>query len=68
MHNNMKQIALYRGHTRQIFALSLELWNFPEYARIRSEGWRYRSNPLKISAIGLKFSMMTHTTLERVAT
>ena len=45
-------------------------WSF-EISRIgwtRSEGRLYRSNDLKIPAIGLKFSGMVHSTMKQIAT
>ena len=44
-------------------------WNFEIFHEVwtRSEGQPYRSNPLRVSAIGLKFSGMMHNTMKQIA-
>ena len=41
-------------------------WNF-EIFHDRSEGWCHRSNSLKISAIGLKFDGIMHSSMKQIA-
>ena len=40
-------------------------WNF-EIFHDRSEGWCHHSNSLKISAIGLKFDGIMHSTMKQI--
>ena len=67
MHSTVEQIANWNGHARPILACSMELLNFPWWAYLtRSEGWRYRSDSWKISAISLKFDGMMHSNMKQI--
>ena len=46
------------------FARSMKLWNSPWWTWIRSERLRYHS--LRVSAIGLKFSRMMHSSMKQI--
>ena len=69
MHSSMKQIAIENGYAGLIFACSTE--NFEIFCDrlfwlTRSEGWRYRSNPLRISGTSPQFGGMMHTNKKQI--
>ena len=61
----MKQAAIWNWTCSATFCAFHRTETFPRYASTRSEGWRYRSNSLTISAIGLQFRRMIYSTIKQ---
>ena len=68
MHSNIKQIAIKSGHSQPIFARSTELLNFQNRLRPGLRDDVTALSHLRISAIGLKFSGMMHSTMKQIST
>ena len=67
MHNTMKHFAIDNGYAQPIILYTMELWNFPWQTWNSSEERHYRSNSLRILAIGLKFGEMMHSAMNQIA-